>query len=229
MNGSSAKQVENVKVSNRLASTPCIVVTSKYGWSANMERIMKSQALSSDGRASYMKGRKTLEINPRHPLIRELRERVGDGEDVRPPPPTPAGRDVADDQASEVAARVYEEGWRDPGTGRRTARARGVSLSFADGELRGCDESQVPADVARNAKLLYDTALLESGFMLDDPKAFSEKVFSIVKDSMDIPQDAPLEDIEIAEEEEEEEEVEAEEDVEVVEEFEEAEEAHDEL
>jgi len=102
-------------------------------------------------------------------------------------------------------------------------------LSFADGELRGCDESQVPADVARNAKLLYDTALLESGFMLDDPKAFSEKVFSIVKDSMDIPQDAPLEDIEIAEEEEEEEEVEAEEDVEVVEEFEEAEEAHDEL
>jgi heat shock protein beta len=96
----------------------------------------------------------------------------------------------------------------------------------------GLRRTQVPADVTRNAKLLYDTALLESGFMLDDPKAFSEKVFSIVKDSMDIPEDAPLEDIEIEEEEEEEEEAEEEvvEDVEVVEEaIEEAEEAHDEL
>ena len=79
-----AEEVENVKVSNRLASTPCIVVTSKYGWSANMERIMKSQALSSDSKSSYMKGRKTLEINPRHPIIKELKARAAGepGEDV---------------------------------------------------------------------------------------------------------------------------------------------------
>ena len=67
--------MENVKISNRLVTTPCSVVTSKYGWSANMERIMKAQALSDDSRASYMRGKKTLEINPRHPLIKTLRER----------------------------------------------------------------------------------------------------------------------------------------------------------
>ena len=66
--------VEAVKVSNRLVTTPCSVVTSKYGWSANMERIMKAQALSDDTKMGYMRGRKTLEINPRHPLVRALRE-----------------------------------------------------------------------------------------------------------------------------------------------------------
>ncbi|CAK0784732.1 hypothetical protein CVIRNUC_007936 [Coccomyxa viridis] len=68
--------VSSVKVSNRLASSPAIVLTSKYGWSANMERIMKAQALSNSGEQSYMKGQKTLEINPRHPLIQELKRQV---------------------------------------------------------------------------------------------------------------------------------------------------------
>ena len=54
--------IENVKISNRLSTTPCVVVTSKYGWSANMERIMRAQALSDDSK-QYMKGKKTLEIN----------------------------------------------------------------------------------------------------------------------------------------------------------------------
>merc|ERR1711966_519173 len=49
---------ENEKISNRLSTTPCVVVTSKYGWSANMERIMRAQALSDDSRAQYMKGKK---------------------------------------------------------------------------------------------------------------------------------------------------------------------------
>ena len=71
-----SEDVESVKVSNRLVTTPCSVVTSKYGWSANMERIMKAQALSDDSRASYMRGKKTLEINPRHPLIKTLRDRA---------------------------------------------------------------------------------------------------------------------------------------------------------
>jgi heat shock protein beta len=64
-----------VKVSNRLAKSPAIVVTGQYGWSANMERIMKAQALTGDDK-SYMKGQKTLEINPRHPLVQELRTKV---------------------------------------------------------------------------------------------------------------------------------------------------------
>ena len=62
--------VDTVKVSQRLDSSPCVVVSSKYGWSANMERIMKAQALSEDGKGNYMKGKKTLEINPRHPIIK---------------------------------------------------------------------------------------------------------------------------------------------------------------
>lgn len=68
--------VDEVKISNRLADTPCVVVTSKYGWSANMERIMQSQTLSDASKQAYMRGKRVLEINPRHPIIKELRERV---------------------------------------------------------------------------------------------------------------------------------------------------------
>ncbi|CAN6722382.1 unnamed protein product [Malus baccata var. baccata] len=68
--------VDDVKLSNRLADTPCVVVTSKYGWSANMERIMQSQTLSDANKQGYMRGKRILEINPRHPIIKELRERV---------------------------------------------------------------------------------------------------------------------------------------------------------
>merc|ERR1712159_534234 len=67
--------IEGVKVSNRLSTTPCVVVSSKYGWSANMERIMKAQALGDDSRHEYMRGKKTLEVNPRHPMIAALKER----------------------------------------------------------------------------------------------------------------------------------------------------------
>mmetsp|Transcript_3775 Transcript_3775/g.5046 ORF Transcript_3775/g.5046 Transcript_3775/m.5046 type:complete len:444 (-) Transcript_3775:418-1749(-) len=135
------EEVENVKISNRLASSPCIVVTSKYGWSANMERIMKSQAMSSGSSSSYMKGRKTLEINPRHPIIKDLKERVAN-----------------DDHGEEIQML---------------------------------------------AKVLYDTALLESGFMLEDAKSFSSKVFSIVRNSLDIPVDAEVEEeVDVPEEEE---------------------------
>ncbi|EFN50654.1 hypothetical protein CHLNCDRAFT_59468, partial [Chlorella variabilis] len=65
--------VESVKVSKRLATTPCVVVSSKYGWSATMEKIARSQTLGDSERAKWMRGQRTLEINPRHPLIRELK------------------------------------------------------------------------------------------------------------------------------------------------------------
>ncbi|QHN93249.1 uncharacterized protein DS421_17g591080 [Arachis hypogaea] len=72
----SSENVDDVKISNRLDNTPCVVVTSKFGWSANMERIMQAQTLSDASKQAYMRGKRVLEINPRHPIIKELRERV---------------------------------------------------------------------------------------------------------------------------------------------------------
>eukprot|EP01025_Chloroclados_australasicus_P063193 TRINITY_DN8342_c0_g1_i4.p1 TRINITY_DN8342_c0_g1~~TRINITY_DN8342_c0_g1_i4.p1 ORF type:complete len:790 (-),score=166.72 TRINITY_DN8342_c0_g1_i4:242-2611(-) len=138
--------VENVKVSRRLATTPCIVVTSKFGWSANMQRIMEAQALTDSQRQAYMKGRKILEINPRHPLIKELKSKVD-----------------------------------------------------AD------NESQVAKDMAL---MLYETALLESGFSLDNNKDFSQRVYALLKDQIGMK--ASLDDIEEIDEGEEEEEQEEE-------------------
>eukprot|EP00271_Cylindrocystis_brebissonii_P013006 TRINITY_DN32544_c0_g1_i1.p1 TRINITY_DN32544_c0_g1~~TRINITY_DN32544_c0_g1_i1.p1 ORF type:complete len:859 (-),score=258.80 TRINITY_DN32544_c0_g1_i1:582-3158(-) len=122
--------VEAVKISVRLAETPCIVVTSKYGWSANMERIMQAQALSDTSKTSYMKGRKTLEINPKHPLIKQLKELVA--------------ADVEDPKAKEVA------------------------------------------------KILYDTALLESGFVLEDPTVFANRVYGTLSASLGVDPEAKV-------------------------------------
>ncbi|VFQ69433.1 unnamed protein product [Cuscuta campestris] len=126
-----ADNVDDVKISNRLADTPCVVVTSKYGWSANMERIMQSQTLSDASKQAYMKGKRVLEINPRHPIVKELRERV------------------AADPADEAA--------------------------------KGA------------AQLMYQTALMESGFLLNDPKDFASRIYSSVKSSLDISADAEVE------------------------------------
>ncbi|XP_015884861.1 endoplasmin homolog [Ziziphus jujuba] len=123
--------VDDVKVSNRLDDTPCVVVTSKYGWSANMEKIMQSQTLSDASKQAYMRGKRVLEINPRHPIIKELRERV-----VKNPE----------------------------------------------------DES-----VKQTAQLIYQTALMESGFNLNDPKDFASHIYSSVKSSLNISPDATVE------------------------------------
>ncbi|XP_059278966.1 endoplasmin homolog [Lycium ferocissimum] len=123
--------VEDVKISNRLADTPCVVVTSKYGWSAYMEKIMHSQTLSDASKQAYMRGKRVLEINPRHPIIKELRERVvNDPEDE---------------------------------------------------------------NVKLTAKLIYQTALMESGFELSDPKDFASHIYSSVKSSLNISPDATVE------------------------------------
>jgi len=69
-------KVEKVTVSNRLVKSPCCVVTSQYGWSANMERIMKAQALKDSSTMGYMAAKKQLEVNPDHKIVIALLERV---------------------------------------------------------------------------------------------------------------------------------------------------------
>lgn len=70
------KKVEKVAVSNRLVDSPCCIVTSQYGWTANMERIMKAQALRDTSTMGYMAAKKHLEINPDHPIMENLRQKA---------------------------------------------------------------------------------------------------------------------------------------------------------
>jgi len=70
------KKVEKVVVSSRLVSSPCCIVTSQYGWTANMERIMKAQALRDTSTMGYMAAKKHMEINPDHSIIENLRQRA---------------------------------------------------------------------------------------------------------------------------------------------------------
>merc|ERR1712046_546664 len=87
-------KVEKAVVSNRLLETPAIIVSSQYGWSTNMERIMKAQTMGNNDRASAMVSQKTLETNPAHPIIRELKSRVE--------------ADSKDQEAKDIASTLFD-------------------------------------------------------------------------------------------------------------------------
>ena len=138
------KKVEKVTISQRLVSSPCCIVTSQYGWTANMERIMKAQALRDTSTMGYMAAKKQLEINTDHAIIQTLREKA-----------------EADKNDKSVKDLVM---------------------------------------------LLFETALLSSGFSLDDPQTHANRIHRMIKlglgvDDDDVPCDAeaseempPLED-----------------------------------
>lgn len=69
------EKVEKVILGNRLEESPCVLVTGEYGWSANMERIMKAQALRDPSMSTYMISKKTMELNPNHSIVVELKKK----------------------------------------------------------------------------------------------------------------------------------------------------------
>lgn len=128
-------KIEKAELSGQIETTPAVLVASQYGWSGNMERIMKAQAYSQGNDAAgdfYAKQKKTLAVNPRHPLIKTLLEKVE--------------ADDGDDAAIEIA------------------------------------------------RLMFDSALLRSGFSLKDQTDFADRILNIMYANLDIDPETPIED-----------------------------------
>lgn len=117
-------KVEKVVVSNRIETSPVVLVTSQYGYSANMERIMRNQAFADPKRSQFLLSKKTMELNPRHPIITKLAANVEN--------------DAEDEDAKNLA-------W-----------------------------------------LLYDTAVLSSGFTMEDTGAFAGRMYALMQKGLDL-------------------------------------------
>merc|ERR1719486_533382 len=73
------KKVEKVQISKHLVNSPVVVLSADYGWTAQMEKVMKSQAFADQSKFEFMKSKRMFEVNPRHPMVVELNNRVKDG------------------------------------------------------------------------------------------------------------------------------------------------------
>merc|ERR1712230_356897 len=133
-------KIEKVDISKRLTDSPVVVVTSQFGYSAQQEKIMKAQAFQNKDQLSMMSGRKTLEINPNHPVVVDLLTKVK-----------------------------------------------------ADKE----DKSAIDS-----AAVLFQTALIESGYEIADPSALVKRVYRLMSKELGVDPDAPLKEVEIPAEEE---------------------------
>merc|ERR1712125_52000 len=137
-------KIEAVSISKRLTDSPVVVVTSQFGYSAQQEKIMKAQAFQNKDQISMMSGRKTLEINPNHPVVVDLLNKV-----------------------------------------------------------KASKEDTAALD---SAQVLFQTALIESGYEITDPSALVNRVYRLMSKELGVDPDAPLKEVEVPEGEEEEEE-----------------------
>merc|ERR1712125_162356 len=134
-------KVEKVEISKRLTESPVVVVTSQFGYSAQQEKVMKAQAFQNKDQLSMMSGRKTLEINPNHPVVADLLSKVK-----------------------------------------------------ADKEDKAAKDT---------AQVLFQTALIESGYEIADPSALVNRVYRLMSKELGVDPDTPIKEVEVPEEEEE--------------------------
>merc|ERR1711963_809693 len=142
-------KIEKVEISKRLTESQVVVVTSQFGYSAQQEKVMKAQAFQNKDQVGMMSGRKTLEVNPNHPVVVDLLNKVK-----------------------------------------------------ADKEDKAAKDT---------AQVLFQTALIESGYEIADPSALLNRVYRLMSKELGVDPDAPMKEVEVPEEEEEAEEEEEEE------------------